>query len=114
MNETKDQIVEILERGRTCVWNKSTNEVVEVADEKSEHTGTVIIPPQSVFVFKLMEEYTSKVDDFEKQSQLMESLSYERPFATFKDKVYKLRLQGDWQKFRRQRFVEWLENTYEI
>jgi hypothetical protein len=117
VNEIKKEIVEILQRGRKCYWDKESNSVVEIGDEDEfpkEEGKLAISPPESVFVFKLMEGYTAQLEDFEKQSELMESLSFGQPFANFRERVFRLRLNDDWHQFREAKFLAWLDENYAI
>ncbi len=102
-NATKDII---------CVLNKSDNELDEddtLANAKVQSDVAnykEILPPSSTLVFKMMESFTASVEDFEKQSDLMETLSFEQPFANFRTKVFRLKLEKEWNAFRAIQFNE--------
>jgi len=56
-------------------------------------------------MFKIMENYCTTVEDFGKQSELMEAMQYEQPFQSFKRKVYAIGLADEWIAFRIKRIV---------
>lgn len=112
-----------LEVGKRCYVHLETGDVVsifnkpdnELDDDDQRNLDLVnshpkaykeFLPPSSTLVYKMMEQFTAAVEDFEKQSELMQTLSYEQPFANFRTKVYRLQLEKEWHLFRSKEFAE--------
>lgn len=111
--ETLESVAGILGNGYKCYVNKSTEEVFSAADLNLEQQKSVdfqeFIPIEGPIVFGMMEQFTASVEDFEKQSQLMEALMYDQPFTTFKRKTYDVNLANEWIAYRMDKIVEILE-----
>ncbi len=102
--ETLNQIAGILGNGYKCFVDIKTEEVYEVEQFTSELKSSIeykeYVPLEGPEFFKIMESYCSQVEDFDHQSQLMETLLYDQPFQSFKRKVYDLRIADDWIAYR--------------
>lgn len=110
--ETLHAVAEILGNGYKCYVNKATEEVhsaaeVSLEDQKSD-VYQEYVPLEGEIVFGIMQDYINSVADFEKQSDLLESISFEQPFKSFKTKVYKVGLADEWIAYRTGRIVETL------
>lgn len=106
-NETYLAIAEILGDGYKCYVNLETEEVhtaekVKLEDQKS-NAYAEFVPLESTLTFGIMKDYCATVEDFGKQSDLMECLMYEQPFQNFKRKVYAIRLADEWIAYRSNR-----------
>lgn len=120
------QIAEVaneLVKGKRCYLHNSTNEIICVmnkSDAELDEQDVLsnakvqadlasykeILPPSSTLVFKMMESFTASVEDFEQQSELMEVLSFEQPFANFRTKVFRLKMEKEWHEFRTPEFIQ--------
>jgi hypothetical protein len=58
-----------------------------------------------------MERYTAGVADFEKQSELMEALTFDQPFLNFKRKVYAIGLADEWLPYRADAIAKLLADS---
>lgn len=111
--KTLTEVAAILGNGYKCYANNATGEV-SAADEISledRKAGdyTEYSPLAGPDMFKIMEEYCTKVEDFEKQSELMEAMMFDSPFQSFKRKVYAIGLADEWIAFRTAKIVETLK-----
>ena len=124
INETQiAEIAEELVKGKRCYIHNSTSEIICVinkSDAELDEQDTIsnakvqadlenykeVLPPSSTLVFKMMESFTATVEDFENQSELMQILSFEQPFANFRTKVFRLNLEKDWSTFRIPEFIQ--------
>lgn len=112
--ETLQTVATILGNGYKCFVNTTTEEVYEVeqftTELKAEIKYKEYVPLEGTIFFNLMKEYCATVEDFDYQSQLMETLLYEQPFQHFKRKVYALGLADEWIAYRTQKIVEILSD----
>ncbi|MGB0851009.1 MAG: hypothetical protein ACPGTP_07170 [Bacteroidia bacterium] len=108
--ETLLAVAAILGNGYKCYANKNTGEVFASEDITLEDRKTgdfqEFVPLEGPVTFGIMEQYCASVEDFEKQSDLMETLLYEQPFQNFKRKVYAIGLADEWITFRSEKIVE--------
>lgn len=110
--ETLHAVAEILGNGYKCYVNKATEEVrsaadISLEDQKSD-AYQEFVPLEGEIVFGIMQDYISSIEDFEKQSELLEAISFEQPFKSFKTMVYKVGLADEWITYRIKRIVETL------
>jgi hypothetical protein len=100
----------ILGNGYKCYANENTGEVFSAEDitleERNAGNFKEFVPLEGPITFGIMEQYCASVEDFGKQSELMETLMYEQPFQNFKRKVYAIDLADDWIAFRIEKIVE--------
>ncbi len=111
--ETLTSIADILGNGYKCYLNTATEEVfaadqIDVETRNGSHFKEYV-PLDATLFFTLMQNFIQTVDDFEKQSELMEAIGYEQPFQSFKRKVYAQHLADDWIAYRSARIVDMLE-----
>lgn len=112
--ETLNAVAEILGNGYKCYVHSLTEEVfsaenIDVETRKKDDYQE-FVPLEGSVTFGIMKDYVSAVDNFEHQSELMEALSYDQPFLTFKRKVYALHIADSWIAYRNQHIVHMLEN----
>jgi hypothetical protein len=111
--ETNIAIAEIVGNGYKCFVNTSTGEVFSAEhidiEARKANNFKEYSPLSSKVFFALMQDYIETIDDFEHQSELMEALSFEQPFQTFKRKVYALHLADQWLTYRNERIVQMLD-----
>lgn len=103
-------VAEILGNGYKCYLNKESGEVfqadaISIEDRGAEHY-LEYNPLESKIIFGFMQDFCAQVEDFGKQSELMEALLYNQPFQSFKNKTYNLGLADDWIAYRTERIVE--------
>jgi hypothetical protein len=107
--ETLEAVAAIIGDGYKCYASEQTGEVLKAEEinleARKEGNFKEYVPLEGPITFKLMEEYVASVEDFGKQSELMETLMYEQPFQTFKRKVYAIGLADEWIAFRIQKIV---------
>ena len=119
------EIAEELNLGQVCYYNKKSKDFFCIPDtddldedvfieeqkrlETEEKDLVTLRQPHSRVTFLLMEEFIQGIDDFEIQSELIESISFERPFASFKQKTRKYKIEGDWAQFRDAKHAEIIE-----
>ena len=105
-------VAEILGNGYKCYANTESGEVYavdEITVEQREHPSIKeYVPLEGPVFYELMKKYCAQVEDFEKQSELMEAMLYEQPFQNFKRKVYALHIADDWIAYRTKAIVEML------
>lgn len=111
--ETLNAVADILGNGYKCYVNMATEEVfsaenIDVETRKSTKHQE-FVPLEGTITFGIMQDFVATIDDFEHQSELMEALSYDQPFLTFKRKVYALHLADSWIAYRTERIVALLE-----
>ena len=117
-------IAEEVNLGQTCYLDKETKAFfcvpnfdedasaedaleTELAKLKKERQDFIKLEqPDSTSGYKMMEDFVQSIDDFEIQSDFMEALYYERPFASFKQKVKKHSFTSEWNTFRKERLAE--------
>lgn len=108
--ETLAAVAAILGNGYKCYANKENGEVFASEDisveERKKGDFEEFVPLEGPVTFGIMEKYCAVVEDFGKQSELMETLLYEQPFQNFKRKVYAIGLADEWIAFRTDRIVE--------
>lgn len=108
--ETLHAVAEILGNGYKCYVNKTTEEVYSAADisleDQQSDNFKEYVPLDGPVVFGFMQSYVQSVKDFEQQSELLEALSFENPFKTFKTRVYSVGLADEWIAYRIERIVE--------
>lgn len=108
------KIAEILGNGYKCYAKTTTGEVFSVEGITAEQRGSAdikeFVPLEGPAFFKIMKNYCSQLDDFEKQSELMETLLYDQPFLNFKRKTYSLNLADDWIAYRTNAIVDLLSD----
>ena len=102
--ETLLEVAGILGNGYKC-YVKLADESIHTVEsislaEKQSNEYKEFVPLESVVTFGIMERYTASVSDFEKQSELMEALTFEQPFQNFKRNVYKIGLADEWLAYR--------------
>jgi len=120
-------IAEEVNLGQTCYLDKETKAFfcvpnfdedasaedalgTELAKLKKERQDFIKLEqPDSTSGYKMMEDFVQSIDDFEIQSDFMEALYYERPFASFKQKVKKHSFTSEWNTFRKERLAELFE-----
>ena len=106
---TLTEVAEILGNGYKCYADKNTGKVYAAdqitLDERDAGDFTEYSPLEGPDMFKIMENYCTKVEDFGKQSELMEAMMYDQPFQSFKRKVYAIGLADEWIAFRIQRII---------
>ncbi|MBT8327399.1 MAG: hypothetical protein KJP21_06730 [Bacteroidia bacterium] len=117
------EVAEELTKGKRCYIHNSSNEIIcllnksddELGEEDAKLNAHVqasledykeVLPPSSTLVFKMMDAFTASIEDFEKQSELMQALSFEQPFANFRTKVFRLKMEQEWNDFRLPKFIE--------
>lgn len=102
--ETQQAIAAIVGNGYKCYAHKTTEQVFTADDISLEHqksdTYAEYVPLDASFTFGFMQSFVQTVDDFEKQSELLEAISFESPFKNFKTKVYSLGLGDEWLAYR--------------
>lgn len=114
MSEEKhlSEIAEILGNGYKCYLNLETKEVLQAdaisLEERTSDKFREYTPLEGKVMFGFMKDFCSQISDFEKQSEMMETLLYEQPFQNFKSKVYSIGLADDWLAYRTKRIVETL------
>ncbi len=111
--ETQQAIATIVGNGYKCYVHKTTAQVftaedISLEDQKSD-TYAEYVPLDAVFTFRFMQNFIQTVDDFEKQSELLEAISFESPFKSFKTKVYNVGLGDEWLAYRTRCIIELLE-----
>ena len=108
--ETLAAVAAILGDGYKCYASESTGEVYAAEDINLEDRKAgdykEFVPLEGPVTFGIMEQYCAVVEDFGKQSELMETLMYEQPFQNFKRKVYAIGLADEWIAFRIEKIVE--------
>jgi hypothetical protein len=120
-------IAEEVNLGQTCYINKETKEffcipnfedtevveeafAAELAQLEEEKEQLIKLEqPDGKAGYKMMEDFVQAIDDFEIQSDFMEALYYERPFASFKQKVRKHSYTSEWNHFRKEKLAELFE-----
>ncbi|PCJ66709.1 MAG: hypothetical protein COA58_04420 [Bacteroidetes bacterium] len=111
--ETLAAVAAILGNGYKCYASESTGEVFAAEDinleDRKAGNFEEFIPLEGPITFKIMEQYCASVEDFGKQSELMETLMYELPFQNFKRKVYAIGLADEWIAYRIEKIVAILE-----
>jgi len=111
--EFLEEVAEILGNGYKCYLNLDTHEVSSAEDVSLEirQSGNFreYVPLEGEEMFRIMQAYCSDVNDFEKQSELMECLIYEQPFQNFKRKVYALHIADEWLVYRKEAIVKILK-----
>jgi hypothetical protein len=113
--ETLLKVAAILGDGYSCFANAETGEVftadeIDLEARKADHIKE-FTPIDSTTTFAIMQDYTATVDDFEKQSELMEILLYDQPFLNFKRKVYAVNLAEEWLAYRAERIATLLAES---
>ena len=108
--ETLHAIADILGNGYKCYVNNSTQEVltaenVSLEDQKSGDY-TEYVPLEGPVMFGFMQDYIQNVDDFEKQSELLEAISFEHPFKNFKTRIYSTGLADEWIAYRTEKIAK--------
>ena len=107
--ETLEAVAAIIGDGYKCYASEATGEVLKAEEinleARKEGNFKEYVPLEGPITFKMMEEYVASVEDFGKQSELLETLLYEQPFQTFKRKVYAIGLADEWIAFRTQKIV---------
>jgi len=108
--ETLQKVAEILGNGYKCYVNKSTEEVltaekVSLEDQQRDNYREYL-PLEGPLTFGFMQDFVNGIEDFEKQSELLESISFEQPFKNFKTKIYNIGMADEWIAYRIQRIVE--------
>lgn len=119
------EIAEELNLGQVCYYNKKLKDFFCIPDTddldadlfteerkriKNEKKDLIILrQPHSRVTFLLMEEFIQGIDDFEIQSELIEAISFDKPFARFKQKARNYKIEGDWCKFRDAKHAEIIE-----
>jgi len=104
------EVAKTIGNGYKCYVNTASGEVF-AADEIDLDTRQgsdfqEFVPLEGPLFFKLMEDFVATIEDFEKQSDLMETLMYEQPFQNFKRKVYAIHLADEWIEYRTKKIVE--------
>jgi len=111
--ETLTAVAAILGNGYKCYASESTGEVFAAEDinleDRKAGNFKEFVPLDGPITFGIMEHYCALVEDFGKQSELMEAMMYEQPFLTFKRKVYAIGLADEWIAYRTSKIVEILE-----
>ena len=108
--ETLEAVAEILGNGYKCYVNKKTEEVhtadnVSLEDQQASDYQEYL-PLEGPITFGFMQDYINSVEDFEKQSELLEAISFDNPFKNFKNAVYSTGLADEWIAYRIERIVE--------
>ena len=107
--ETLHAVAAIIGNGYKCYASEATGEVLKAEEinleDRKEGNFKEYVPLEGPITFKIMEEYVSIVEDFGKQSELMEALLYDQPFQNFKRKVYAIGLADEWIAFRTDKIV---------
>jgi hypothetical protein len=125
--EQVNEIVGTLETGLKCFWSKSTNQLVFVPDidefpdgaeffedefEKLDNNNEDFIEIEampSYEVFKVMQNFTQQLDDYQLKFKLENILSGKKPFHHFKIAIDN---SGDyrelWFEFRSKKHGEWI------
>ncbi len=107
--ETLNAIAEILGNGYKCYVHKASEEVHSAADLSLEEQKSAdyqeYLPLDGPVVFGFMQDFIQGTEDFEKQSELMEAISFENPFKSFKTRVYQVGLADEWIAYRTERIV---------
>ncbi len=103
-HDTLLEVAEILGNGYKCYVKLAdesvhTADTVSLEDQKSD-AYQEFVPLEGEVTFGIMERYTASVSDFEKQSELIEALSFDQPFLNFKRKAYAIGLADEWLPYR--------------
>ena len=106
------EVAEILGNGYKC-YVKLADETVHTVnmidlEKKQSDDYQEFVPLEGEVTFGIMERYTAGVVDFEKQSELMEALTFEQPFQNFKRKVYNIGLADEWLVYRAEAIAKLL------
>lgn len=104
-------LLKVLLNGRRCYINDA-NEVVALIDQPAPEGVKVYDPPTSTEVYHMMQDFIGQVDDFEQQSELMEAITFEQPFATFRQATNRLRISDRWNEFQMKAGAEWFNARY--
>lgn len=107
--ETLQAVADILGNGYKCYVSTATEEVftaenVKLEDQQSD-AYIAYVPLEGPVIFGIMQDYIKGVADFEKQSELLESISFDNPFKNFKTRVYSTGLADEWIAYRTERIV---------
>ena len=107
---TLQAVADLLGNGYKCYVNNTTEEVrtsenVPLEDQHSDRYKEYV-PLEGPIIFGFMQDYIKGVGDFEKQSELLEAISFDNPFKSFKTAVYSTGLADEWIAYRLERIVE--------
>lgn len=110
--ETKEAVAAIIGNGYKCYVNLATEEVYTAdsidLDKQQSSDYKEFVPLEGPVTFGIMQDYIQSVEDFEKQSELLESVSFDSPFKNFKTKVYGIGLADEWIAYRTECIVDTL------
>ena len=128
--EEKDtkEIAELLDCGEICYYHKVTRAIEHHPDPNSDYFEhdmweESIEKIESDFsnylrfekmdsrmAFKVMENFTNRINDQEIQNTLIKSLSQAQPFRNFKWIIDNSDYRQQWFDFKTQAYIEWVNN----
>jgi hypothetical protein len=136
-----NEIVDNLEMGFTCYFNKDTSQLISIPDEVDiyldedddelydlepwyEDAKIIRASPDSFIrvdkmpsneSFRIMEDFIETVNDENLQQKLLRAIQMRKPFAHFKEKIHHGGEEREhWFTFKRERMIEYVKEKLDI
>lgn len=129
--EQINEIAQYLDAGEVVYINRNTLEFKDLPDwdlimneeiwqkefEKieKEWSDYVIIKKMSPRqAYKIMEDFTEEIDDYQLKNEVLLTLNYKKPFANFKALVESSNYRQKWFDFKQKRYEDYVRKQLDL